>query len=135
MTWGTDQTDERDDAAERDGGAGEQGDDDDRADPQRLDVDPEVAGVALAEREQVVAAAEDDRHDRAGDRDQHHDAAPRPSAIRRASPSCQNTICSRLPESATNTRNASPAPAKALTAMPVRMSVTTSVRPFDRLTA
>ena len=48
-------------------------------------------------------------------------------------PSCQNTICSRVDVVPRNVKNAMPAPAIALIAMPVSSRVTTSVRPPDRL--
>ncbi|CAI7652318.1 unnamed protein product, partial [Penicillium discolor] len=48
-------------------------------------------------------------------------------------PSCQNTICSRVEVVPRNVRKAMPAPAMALIAMPVSSSVTTSVRPPERL--
>jgi hypothetical protein len=47
-------------------------------------------------------------------------------------PICQNTICSRACVGALKTMNEIAAPATALTATPVRMRVTTSVRPFAR---
>ncbi len=50
-------------------------------------------------------------------------------------PSCQKMICSRLAVSVAKRMSASPALAKAFTAMPVSRSVTTSVRPRERAVA
>ena len=69
-----DESDERDDADERDRDAGEERDDDDRHEAEALDVEAEVAGVPLPEGEEVVARTEHDGDDHPRDGDRRDDA-------------------------------------------------------------
>ena len=90
-----DEPDERDDPGERHARRDQQRHDDDRDEAEPLDVDAEVAGGALAQRQQVERAREQQRGDEP-DGDERCDDPHRSHRLPLRLPSCQNTICSRL---------------------------------------